>query len=76
MPPANGRPLHHEPTRVGPDERRRFHRQYRATLALYEREFDQPPPADLWPDVARRFAGQPVRTAAAAATDGAAGFSP
>jgi len=56
-----GRPLHHEPTRGGPDERRRFHRQYRATLDLYEREFDRPPPADIWPDAGRRFAGRQVR---------------
>jgi hypothetical protein len=51
------RPLHHEPTRGGAAERARFEDHYRATLAAYRREFDQAPPADIWPDPTVRFAG-------------------
>ncbi len=51
-----GRPLHHEPTAGGPAERARFEANYRATLAAYAREFDERPPARIWPAPARRFA--------------------
>jgi hypothetical protein len=55
------RPLHHEPTRGGAGERERFRTQYEDTLATYEREFDQAPPADIWPDSATRFAARYAR---------------
>jgi hypothetical protein len=50
-----GRPLHHEPTRGGAAETRKFRGWYGATLASYRRHFGEPP-ADIWPDVATRFA--------------------
>lgn len=56
-----GRPLHHGPTSGGPDERRRYDAQYRATLRSYEHEFGEPPPADIWPDAATRFGRHYVR---------------
>lgn len=56
-----GRPLHHEPTRGGPDQRRKYDAQYRATLELYVRQFGEAPPVDIWPDVAIRFGRSYVR---------------
>jgi hypothetical protein len=56
-----GRPLHHGPTCGGPDERRKYDTQYRQTLELYESEFGEPPPADIWPDPAVRFGANYVR---------------
>ncbi len=50
-----GRELHHVPTQGGAAERTRFAAQYRETLAFYESELGQPPPTDIWPDVASRF---------------------
>jgi uncharacterized protein (TIGR04222 family) len=50
-----GRTLHHHPSRGGPDGQR--HRtNYQATLRAYQTAFGSPPPADLWPPVAQRFA--------------------
>lgn len=49
-----GRPLHHNPTRGGPDQRQHFQRLYRATIASYRRHFGDPP-VDLWPPVDVRF---------------------
>jgi uncharacterized protein (TIGR04222 family) len=49
------RPLHHEPTKGGPDEAARFDEQYRHTLARYEQAFGAPPPADVWPAPEQRF---------------------
>lgn len=51
-------PLHHDPTRGGPAEQRRFRAQYAATLALYERFFGSPPEA-FWPATHRRFRSRP-----------------
>ena len=53
------RPLHHSPTSGGPAENRRFRAAYAATLRWYEQAFGAPPPADVWPDVATRFAPRP-----------------
>ncbi len=50
-----GRPLHHGPTRGGSEEAARFDRQYRDTLASYERVFAEPVPPDIWPPPAVRF---------------------
>jgi hypothetical protein len=51
-----GRPLHHNPTRGGPDERAKFHDHYAKTLASYRRIFGFDPPPDIWPPVDARFA--------------------
>lgn len=50
-----GRPLHHGPTRGGPEERAKFHDWYARTLESYEEHFGTPPPADIWPDSRARF---------------------
>jgi hypothetical protein len=55
-PQALGRPLHHDPTRGGPDEHRKFVAQYNRTLETYRRVFGEEPPADIWPDAGKRFA--------------------
>src|SRR5262245_30721641 len=52
-----GRPLHHNPTRGGADETRKFADLYRQTLATYATVFGERPPADIWPDVGTRFGG-------------------
>ncbi|MFN9244646.1 MAG: TIGR04222 domain-containing membrane protein [Cyanobacteriota bacterium] len=49
-----GRPLHHEPTRGGAEERQRFEHLYLATLASYREHFGEPP-IDLWPPLNVRF---------------------
>ncbi len=53
-PEVLGCPLHHGPTKGGSDEQHRFFTQYAETLRSYERAFGSPP-ADLWPDAARRL---------------------
>jgi len=52
---ALGRPLHHNPTRGGPDESAKFH-DHEKTLASYRRLFGSEPPPDIWPSVKARFA--------------------
>lgn len=52
--------LHHGPTRGGPDERRRYYRQYAQTLAAYELAFAEPPPQCIWPAANRRFGVDPM----------------
>jgi hypothetical protein len=47
-------PLHHGPTKGGPEGDRRYHEQYAATLEAYRLAFGEPPP-DIWPDVETRF---------------------
>ncbi len=54
-----GRELHHGPTAGGPDEQRRFYRQYADTLARYQAAFGAPPPSDIWPAAARRLLDDP-----------------
>ncbi|HYG47976.1 MAG TPA: hypothetical protein VD846_08540 [Allosphingosinicella sp.] len=44
-----GRPLEHRPGTGTPDDDARCDRQYRQTLALYERLFGEPAPFDIWP---------------------------
>jgi hypothetical protein len=53
-PQVLGRPLHHGPSAGGAAEQHRYFSQYADTLRSYERVFG-PPPADLWPDAARRL---------------------
>lgn len=50
------RPLHHGPTRGGSAEDARYRYQYEHTLRLYEREFGERPPPDIWPPSDLRFA--------------------
>ena len=50
--------LHHDPTKGGPAEQRRFRAQYARTLAAYEAFFGPPPPL-FWPATYRRFATRP-----------------
>ncbi len=50
-----GRPLHHHPTRGGPEEARKFKRCYQKTRESYLRFFGHEPPADVWPDGPIRF---------------------
>ena len=57
-PEVLGRPLHHGPTAGGSDEQHRYFTQYAETLRSYERVFGSPP-ADLWPDAARRLNEDP-----------------
>ncbi|MDE8650335.1 glycine-rich domain-containing protein [Novosphingobium album (ex Liu et al. 2023)] len=54
-PQVLGRPLHHGPTRGGMAEQEKHFTQYALTLRSYERRFG-PPPEDIWPVAARRFA--------------------
>lgn len=56
--PVLGRQLHHGPTAGGADEQHRYFTQYAETLRSYERVFGSPP-ADLWPDAARRLSEDP-----------------
>lgn len=51
-----GGPLHHQPTRGGASEARKYRECYARTLELYYESFDQLPPEDVWPDVESRFA--------------------
>lgn len=44
-----GRPLHHEPSRGGPEESAKFTEWYARTLASYRATFAEEPPADIWP---------------------------
>ena len=47
-------PLHHDPSRGGPEQSRYFRERYAATLAAYEARFG-PPPEAFWPATRRRF---------------------
>ena len=44
-----GQPLHHEPSRGGIAEARKFKEFYRQTLVAYAQLFGEPPPRDIWP---------------------------
>ncbi len=54
-PKVLGKPLHHEPTRGGQDEKGKFNDWYGNTLASYEKLFGHKPPEDIWPDSSIRF---------------------
>ena len=54
-----GRAIHHDPTKGGDSQTRRFIGQYTGTSALYESEFGSAPPVAFWPPVAERFAASP-----------------
>lgn len=50
-----GKPLHHHPTRGGPEEREKFFALYENTLAFYKETFHSDPPPDIWPPAEQRF---------------------
>jgi len=50
-----GHDLHHGPTSGGAAEGEKFVDWYQKTLESYRRVFNEMPPPDIWPDVARRF---------------------
>src|SRR5262245_6426236 len=50
-----GKPLHHEPTRGGLDEGKKFAAWYEKTLLSYRAFFGQEPPGDIWPGIRTRF---------------------
>jgi uncharacterized protein (TIGR04222 family) len=50
-----GRPLHHEPTRGGPDEHAKHLDMYGRTLARYREAFGHDAPRDIWPAASQRF---------------------
>lgn len=50
-----GKPLHHHPTRGGPEEREKFFALYENTLAFYKKQFNVDPPDDIWPPAEKRF---------------------
>ncbi|AIE87387.1 glycine-rich domain-containing protein [Fimbriimonas ginsengisoli] len=52
-------PLHHEPTKGGPEESAKFDDWYDRTLESYRRLFDCEPPIDIWPPTESRF-GKPL----------------
>lgn len=58
-----GKPIHHGPTRGGPEESQRFRHLYERTLASYRRWFGESPPEDVWPAPDKRFdpGGRSVR---------------
>jgi hypothetical protein len=51
-----GRPVHHGPTRGGTRQQAQFTDWYEQTKQLYAQTFGHPPPADIWPGSAERFA--------------------
>ena len=55
---ALGQPLHHMPTKGGPDQAALFRQAYASTLELYRDEFGEPP-ADIWPPENVRFGKAP-----------------
>jgi uncharacterized protein (TIGR04222 family) len=54
-----GQPLHHDPSRGGAGELAKHRQMYARTLLIYRETFGEEPPADIWPDVAGRFAAAP-----------------
>lgn len=50
-----GKPLHHHPTRGGPEEREKFFALYENTLTFYREKFNEDPPPDIWPPAEQRF---------------------
>ena len=49
------RPLHHVPSKGGGQQLAYYKERYASTLLVYAQEFGEPPPADIWPSVERRF---------------------
>ena len=59
-PDALGTPVHHGPTRGGPQEAATYRDWYVRTLESYRRVFGEDPPVDIWPPVSVRF-GEDLR---------------
>lgn len=49
------KPLHHGPTKGGHAQETHFYGCYEKTLELYEQEFQQKPPLNIWPTTQQRF---------------------
>lgn len=49
------KPLHHNPTQGGTQEKRKFDQWYAKTLSSYEQYFNDAPPIDIWPAPIDRF---------------------
>ena len=47
--------LHHGPTKGGNLEYEKYKKQYQYTLTLYQKEFGEQPPSDIWPELDLRF---------------------
>ena len=56
---ALGGALHHMPTKGGANQAALFHDAYQKTLELYQDEFNQPAPEDIWPPADIRFGSAP-----------------
>jgi hypothetical protein len=50
-----GRDLHHNPTKGGGAEGKKFDEMYSETARLYQHVFGEAPPPDIWPSNAQRF---------------------
>lgn len=53
-----GRPVHHGPTKGGTAEGEKFHDWYDKTCQSHQDHFGAAPPADIWPEGEKRFAGR------------------
>ena len=49
------RELHHGPTKGGAEQTEKYKQQYLYTIKLYNKEFGEKPPKDIWPSVSKRF---------------------
>lgn len=47
--------IHHDPTKGGKTESKKYREQYQSTLALYSEVFGEEPPMDIWPSIDERF---------------------
>lgn len=56
-----GKPLHHGPTKGGKPESAKYHDLYECTLDSYRSQFNEEPPADIWPSAGERFACRDFR---------------
>jgi hypothetical protein len=52
---VTGKELHHNPTKGGRDEEKKFAQCYARTLASYRAHFGEDAPKELWPDEHKRF---------------------
>lgn len=50
-----GKEIHHNPTKGGRSEAKKFDRFYTGSHELYKEKFGYPPPADIWQDNTTRF---------------------
>lgn len=50
-----GQNIHHNPTKGGGDEAKKFNKYYTAVKDIYQQHFNMFPPADIWHNNQRRF---------------------